>query len=158
MKVWFPLLFIALFCGAIACKKKNANSPIPVISFVSLQPDSVRAGSSQDTAFLRFNFSDADGDLGNDPTAGNYDVFLRDSRDSAISRYLFPPIPDDARDPVEGLNGQGVIALLASKIIPRQDTLHKKHGDTLTYEMWVKDQAQHTSDTITTTPLRVKIP
>jgi hypothetical protein len=156
MKLW-PLVFsfCCLLVGFAACKK-NKNSPIPKISFLSLEPDSVHGGSIEDTAFLFFGFSDGDGDLGTDPTGGNYDVYLKDSRDEMVTRYLFPPIPDDARDPINGLEGQGAIALRAIYIIPRQDTLHKRHGDTLTYKMWILDQAGNASDTITTTPLYIR--
>ena len=140
----------------MACKK-NTKSNTPAINFVSLTPDSVRAGSNQDTTFLTFGFTDGDGDLGNDPTSGKFDVFLRDSRDTSIpiTKLFFPPIPDDARDPINGMEGEGRIALRAVYITPRQDTLHKLHGDTLRYDMWVVDQAGHVSDTITTTPLHI---
>lgn len=156
-----PLLVSALFLvtGIVACKK-NTNSVIPEISFISLAPDSIHGGSFKDTAFLAFGFRDGDGDLGNDPALGMYDVFLRDSRytqDTSYinSRFFFPTIPDDARDPVNGLEGKGIIALRAVYITPRQDTLHKLHGDTLTYQMWVVDRAGHVSDTIKTSPLYI---
>jgi hypothetical protein len=156
MKLWPLLLSLICLAGMPACKKKS-DSGTPSISFIALSPDSVRSGSNKDTTFLVFGFKDGDGDLGNDPSKGRYDVFLKDSRDTIfpIIRLFFPPIPDDARDPLNGLEGRGVIALRALNITTRQDTLHKLHGDTLTYKMWVIDQADHTSDTITTTPLYI---
>lgn len=151
---------VCLLAGIAACKK-NAQSPIPEIRFIELTPDSVRAGSITDTAFLHFGFKDGDGDLGRDPSRGEYDVFIRDSRfanDTSVpvARYFFPPIPDDARDPVNGLEGFGKIALRAVFIQPRQDTLHRLHGDTLVYHMWVMDRAGNYSDTIETTPLYIR--
>lgn len=144
----------------MACKKNN-NSKIPSISFIALTPDTIRGGSLEDTTFLSFGFKDGDGDLGRDPAKNEYDVYLRDSRyanDTNFNnpRFFFPNIPDDARDPINGLEGQGVIAIRAYNILPRQDTLHKLHGDTLTYKMWVIDQAGNRSDTITTTPLYIR--
>jgi hypothetical protein len=164
MKFW-PLLVpaLCLTTGFVACKK-NTKSPIPEISFIALAPDTIHNGSYKDTAFLSFGFKDGDGDLGRDPLKGEYDVFLRDSRyvhDTSFvnPRFFFPTIPDDARDPINGLEGRGVIALRAFgasySITPRQDTLHKLHGDTLTYQVWVVDQAGHISDTITTSPLYI---
>ena len=160
MKVWLPLLLCAaLIIGVFACKKAS-NSPIPYIEFIKLSPDTAKGGSPKDTLFLTFNFSDGDGDLGNDPAQGNYDVFLRDSRDSLIDvlHFPFPEIPADAIDPVDGINGSGSIALIPSAInlIPRQDTLHKFHGDTLTYQMWIKDKAQNMSNVVTTTPIYLR--
>lgn len=117
----------------------------------------MHSGSFEDTVKLRFGFTDGDGDLGNDPATGQYDVFLKDTRDTMFStlRFFFPPIPDGARDPIKGLEGTGSIAIQGIYITTRTDTLHKLHGDTLQYRMWVKDRAGNTSDTITTTPLIV---
>jgi hypothetical protein len=156
MKLWPLLLSVPLLLIGFAACKKNKNSVIPRISFISLEPDSVHSGNLEEKTSLFFGFSDGDGDLGNDPTSGKYDVYLKDSRDDMISRYLFPPIPDEQRDPVNGVEGQGVITLRAIYIVTRQDTLHKRHGDTLTYKMWVVDQADHVSDTITTRPLYIR--
>jgi hypothetical protein len=156
MKLWPLLLSCLCLTGMWACKG-NSKSPIPEISFIALAPDTVHGGSYKDTTFLAFGFKDGDGDLGNDQTTGQYDVFLKDNRDDIfpIQRYFFPPIPDDARDPAEGLEGRGVIALRAIYITPRQDTLHKLHSDTVRYKMWVVDRAGHVSDTIETTPLYI---
>lgn len=157
MKVWFPLLLCAaLICGVYACKKSN-NSPIPAIELISLSPDTVKAGSFRDTVFLTFSFSDGDGDLGNN-AIGEYDVFLRDSRDSGIelARYPFPEIPEDAVDPVDGLRGTGAIAILGSTLSPRPDTVHLFRGDTLTYQMWIVDRAKNMSNVITTPPIYIR--
>jgi hypothetical protein len=153
------LLFLLLcFLGIWACKR-NTNSAVPAINFVSFEPDSVHSGSFEDTVKLSFGFTDGDGDLGNDPATGNYDVFLKDTRDTGtpfpVLRFFFPPIPEGARDPVKGLEGKGIIAIQGIFITTRQDTLHMLHGDTLRYRMWVKDRAGNTSDTITTSQLIV---
>ena len=158
MKLWLPLLLCAaLTAGSIGCKKAS-NSPIPFISFISLSPDSVRAKALYDTSFLTFHFSDGDGDLGNDITQGDYDVFLRDTRDSAfpLFRYPFPPIPDGAINEIDGISGEGSIALLGSLLPPRQDTLHKFNGDTVIFEMWIMDRAKNMSNVIRIPPLYIK--
>jgi hypothetical protein len=151
------LLCAALIAGVYSCKK-SSNSPIPYIELVSFSPDTIKNGSPVDTAFLTFNFSDGDGDLGNDVTKGDYDVFLRDMRDSAypIIRYPFPDIPDDARDPIDGINGTGAIAMYGVNLTVRQDTLHKFSGDTIVYQMWIVDRAKNQSNIITTTPLYIR--
>jgi hypothetical protein len=159
MKRILPVLaLISILVGIAACKK-NTKSPIPVLTFLQLSPDSVKGGASQDTAYLAFAFADGDGDLGNDPTTGQYDVFLHDSRDSANDvtfRYIFPDIPADARDPIEGIHGEGVVELQAALLLPRQDTLHKKYGDTAIFEMWIQDQAHNKSNVVKTTPLYIR--
>ena len=159
MNRWLAVTFFAtLIIVADACRKAGSNhSVIPHINFIALQPDTIHLNSNEDTTFLSFDFTDGDGDLGNDPTSGNYDVFLRDSRDTsfAIMRYFFPKIPDGAVDPIDGIKGTGVIAIRALTINPRTDTLHVLHGDTATFKMWVADRAGHISDTITTSPLYI---
>ncbi len=156
MKVWLPLLLIAVVAGSIYSCRKGDHSPIPYIELIALSPDTVKGGSPLDTVFITFNFSDGDGDLGNDP--GVYDVFLRDSRDSAIDvlRFPFPEIPDEARDPIDGIKGNGVIALAAPYIQLRIDTVHTFHGDTLTYDMWITDRASNQSNIIKTPPIFIR--
>lgn len=109
--------------------------------------------------FLTFRFTDGDGDLGNDVTRGDYDVFLRDSRDSGfpVQRYPFPPIPEDAVSPVDGISGTGVIAILGNTLKIRPDTVHTFRGDTLTYQMWIVDRAKNMSNVITTPPIYLKL-
>jgi hypothetical protein len=159
MKLWPLLLLLVCLSGIWACKK-NSSTSTPSISFINFTRDTVHGGSYKDTAFLNFGFKDGDGDLGNDPTTGQYDVFLHDSRNTSfgnpypVLRFFFPPIPGEALDPYTGaIEGRGTVALRAIYITPRQDTLHKLHSDTVVYKMWVVDKAQHVSDTITTTPL-----
>ncbi|MEO6831200.1 MAG: hypothetical protein ABI378_03020, partial [Chitinophagaceae bacterium] len=139
MKLWLPVLVcITILAIGTGCNKKSSN-PIPYIEFKALSPDSIRSNPF-DTAYLAFHFSDGDGDLGNDVTKGLYDVFLRDLRDSNFDtmRYIFPPIPDGAIDPIDGISGTGVIAILGNTLSPRQDSIHYKQ-DTVVFEMWIKD-------------------
>jgi hypothetical protein len=158
MKVWLPLLICFAILGGVSSCRKSDKSPIPYIELISLSPDTIKSGSLVDTLFLTFNFADGDGDLGNDIVNGDYDVYLRDSRDSAIDvlRYPFPPIPDDARDPIDGIKGTGAIALYGSTLLVRQDTVHKFSGDTLTYQMWILDRAKHMSNVIITPPIYIR--
>ena len=154
MKLWLPLLLsIFILSGVIFSCKKSSNSPIPFLKFIALSPDSIKM-LSKDTTFLTFHFSDGDGDLGHDPSSGNYDVFLKDMRDDRIDtlKFFFPPIPDGAIDPIDGITGDGAVALQSSRIVIRQDSVHT-FRDTVIYKMWIVDKAQHWSNEIKTTPL-----
>jgi hypothetical protein len=139
-------LAAALFA---ACKDPEELSPIPSIAFLSLEPRVVQAASSEDTTFLEFRFSDGDADLGVESSTGEHDVFLIDSRDSEVRQLYFPEIADELRDPAKGMTGTAVIILEAALLLPR-DSLHAITGDTLRYEVYVRDRAGHESNRFTT--------
>ena len=142
-------LLLTLTAAFAACKDPESLSKVPSIGFVSLEPRVVKAASSEDTVFLEFRFSDGDADLGVPSSSGEYDVFLTDSRDSTVRQFLFPEIADELRDPVKGMTGTAVLILDAALLLPR-DSLHTITGDTLHYEVYVRDQAGHESNRFTT--------
>lgn len=154
MKITRCVLLIGLL--ALAACERAKYSEIPNITFKALIPDSVRAGSSEDTAILAFTVRDGDGDLGNQSVNGEYDIYLKDSRDSTITGYFFPQIPGGVIDPKQGLEGDCFLALYAAGLIPRQDSIHKRNGDTVRYEVYIKDQAGHESNRFTTPDLFIK--
>ena len=141
---------LALIAFAPGCKKKNELSPIPLISLTGFGPDSVKFGASEDTAFLSFTFVDGDADLGN--TAINTDIFLRDSRNGNVQGYSFPEFPEAVRDPEVGMTGSAIVVLYAAFLLPR-DSIHAVTGDTVRYEVWVKDRAGNESNHFTTPDL-----
>ena len=150
-KLFLRPLFALVCAAALAgCKDESPLSTTPSIAFVSLDPRTVQAASSEDTVFLTFRFADGDADLGvGGNTPGQYDVFLVDSRDSTLNQYLFPDIDDELRDPAKGMTGTATIIIQAALLRPR-DSLHQVLGDTLQYEVYVKDRAGHESNRFTT--------
>jgi len=145
-----PLFALLCVAGLASCKDETPLSTTPSIAFVSLDPRTVKAASSEDTVFLTFRFADGDADLGVGPDAGSeYDVFLIDNRDSTVNQYLFPDIADELRDPAKGMTGTATIIIQAALLRPR-DSLHTVLGDTLKYEVYVKDRAGHESNRFTT--------
>lgn len=154
MKITSVVLLLCLLAFA-ACNRAK-YSEIPSISFKALYPDSVRAGSSEDTAYLAFSVRDGDGDLGNQNVSGDYDIFLTDSRDNKVTGYFFPEIPSGVIDPKRGMEGDCFLALYAATLIPRQDSVHKHNGDTVHFEVYIKDQAGHESNRFTTPDLFIK--
>lgn len=149
-KIITGALILSVLAFIAGCKKKNTGNPVPEITFLSMTPQTLRGGSSEDTLFLAFRFSDGDGDLGNPYTGGNYDIYLIDSRDSLASGYYFPEIPEEYKDPYEGIKGTTTLILPGTYILPRQDSLHLEQGDTLQYEVYIQDRAGHESNRFTT--------
>jgi hypothetical protein len=156
-----PYLAFAVFIlvAFAACKKSNSASKIPQISFLEMAPDTLNAGSSADTLYIYFSFSDGDADLGNPPNPdGPYDIYIKDSRYDSLGfiGYYFPAIDQSIEDPNKGISGTAIFKQLAANITPRPDSIHLKNGDTLYYQLFIKDRAGHASDTITTTTLYLK--
>ena len=121
-----------------------------------MYPDSIMAGSSKDTVNIQFHLQDGDADLGNDPNSTNYDLYIKDSRYDTFQGYFFPPIASQVEDPKKGLEGICTFQMLAALIIPRQDSIHIKQGDTASFELYITDRAGHKSNHITTPKLYIK--
>ncbi len=156
MKPYLAFTIIAILAFS-ACKKSNNASKIPQIKFLQMQPDSIQAGSSFDTVYITFSFSDGDADLGNDPYGSNYDIYIKDCRfDTTFSGYFFPAIDQSIEDPNKGISGTAVFKQLAANITPRTDSNHLKNGDTVYYQLYIRDRAGHNSDTIKTTNLYIR--
>jgi hypothetical protein len=121
-------------------------APIPSIIFTSLSSDSVTAGANQ-IVNLSFRFSDGDGDLGNKPSSGNFDIYTTDLRDTTPLNYYFPSNLKMIIDPTQGVTGECTIALNAAFMLLRPTRLL---GDTLQYEVYIKDKSGKESNRFTT--------
>ncbi len=153
---WYLLFIIPalISVGLGACsKQKQRYSSTPNIEFKGSNPDSVKAGVSEDTLFISFRFTDGDADLGNDPASGNYDIFLTDERDNTIYTFFFPNIPDNIRNPERGMEGTCTFFLSAAFMILRPD---RPDGDTTRYSLYIKDRAGNQSNTIYTNPVYIR--
>ena len=120
-----------------------------------LTPDSVKAGFFEDTALLSFHFTDGDADLGTDSAK---DIYITRNVDSVQEVYAIPNIDNSLRDPDYGMDGNAYVFLQAADPIlyPRQDSLHILKGDTITFDVYIKDQAGHESNHLTTNPIIIK--
>ena len=67
-----------------SCKKKEEQTNVPEIEFISISPSSVVEYVNSIT--ITFSYDDLDGDLGeNDPNVSN--LFITDSRNGVIYNY-----------------------------------------------------------------------
>jgi hypothetical protein len=155
MKYWrgiFVLLVLAT--GMVACKKTNNNSPYPQITLTGFTPDSLKAGSFKDTAFIYFNFFDGDADLGvsSGPTNDSR-IVVTDSRNGDSLTFDFPTIDIRSVDPGKGLEGYAVLKIQAAFLDLRPDSLHQLWGDTLQFTFHVVDNSGKESNKVTTPSL-----
>lgn len=130
-----------------ACTKKTKKaSDTPSITFIGLSIDSVQAGSNE-TIQMTFAFKDGDGDLGNAPSSGNYDIYTIDKRDTASLNYYFPQDMASIIIPSQGASGQCTIELNAAFMLLGPNNLTR---DTLQYEFYIKDKSGKESNRLTT--------
>lgn len=147
---WSPvLIFLISITSFTACKKAASSDSAPVIGEIDLTPNTVRSGFGKDTVFVTFSVSDANADLGNDPYSRKFDVYVKDSRDNNETGFPFPEIPNELKDATKGIKAIATIKLNASLFLQvRQDSLHMKNGDTVNYEIYVKDKAGNKSNVV----------
>jgi len=142
-----PSLLIAGL-GWTSCQKGGNSSPIPAINLLApAKPVKVKAGSSRDSVLISFNFTDGDADLGAAPSSGQYDIYTIDSRDTSQINYFFPPGMAQATIPGKGIEGTCNLNVLAAFLLLRAD---HPDGDTLRYEVYIKDRAGHESNHVHT--------
>ena len=144
MRSLFIFAIISLF--AISCNKKNKYPNVPKLIFSKLSHGSVQAGGNE-TIVISFRFEDGDGNIG----FGTENLFIRDNRDTLWTPYIIPDIPEKF-SPDNGLAGIMTIDYEAAFLLLRSDAAHTE-SDTLTWDIYMKDEAGNVSNTITTTPL-----
>ena len=142
----FLCLLLSIAVLSTSCKKNANVSKIPSITFRSMEPQTVKAGSDT-TVLIKFNFEDGDGDIG----FGTPNLFFRDSRDTIWSPFLIPNIPDRF-NPESGLKGIIQVEYEAAFLLLRNDSLHL-NNDTLHWDIYMKDKAGNVSNIITTPEL-----
>ncbi len=149
-------LFVVLFLVFSSCKRHSNMSAIPAITLVEMTPNSVQQGSSEDTVYIKFTLTDGDADLGHDVSSSDYDIYIRDNHTDSFTGYFFPEIAQNVLDPSKGISGTCTFKMLGALIYVRPDTVHLIKGDTVHYELYIKDRAGNTSNHISTPDLYIK--
>jgi hypothetical protein len=144
------LLFASIF---FASCDKSSVSKIPHIALIAFFPSDSIIKVNVDTTYIEFSLTDGDGDIGNDTVSV---IHLQDSRfiSSGYSKALFPAIDATIEDPKKGLQGTCIFYPLPQPV-PRSDSAHTL-ADTLWYELYITDRANHESNHITTHSLIIR--
>jgi hypothetical protein len=103
-------------------------------------------------------FTDGDGDIGRDPKQEMQSLYITDSRDSTkVYPYPFPFIDDNMRPSDGGLEGFITIKL-GRQYFNVTDSLHIALGkDTLHWDIYIKDEAGHKSNVVSTDPIYIEL-
>lgn len=149
------LVFCVLTVHVLSCVE-TPDFPIePRIEFVGLSGDTMQQGIFQeDSIFIVFRFEDGDGDIGRTDQEPDNNVFLIDDRTGTLDNtFAIPFIPQEGA----GNGVEGEVSLLVYTtccIYPDGQDPCTPHSsipfDTVSYRIYIKDRAGHTSNEILT--------
>lgn len=138
------LLLLLVF---VSCKKnEKGRKPIPTIAYNAISTNKIKSGSG-DPVIVQFHFADGNGDLGNSPATGMYDIYTTDSRDTASYNYYFPYEMVMALPPGEPVEGTAQVTFVGDLFVLRPG---HPDGDTVNFEVYIRDRAGNTSNHFTT--------
>ncbi len=135
----FGALAVIGVLAALSCGK-NGNFPsTPYLGFTSISPDHLVNGDTANVITIVCEFRDAEGDLSGP-------VFFQQSNNPVgfDSLYVLPNLPDQ-----KNMKGNLILQLHNNDIFYPPST----GTDTVTFSMYIKDDAGHISDTIQTSKI-----
>lgn len=131
------LLIVSLY-GA-SCKKDSAVSSVPVIKFLDVNSTSIK--EFKDSLVLRFEYSDADGDIGEDNPDKN-DLFIKDRRLANADYYFVKPLSP----PGSEIKIKGIISVQ----IKNTFLLGTGNSELTQFDIKLRDRAGNWSNSINT--------
>lgn len=157
-KLTYFLFIVSLFS---ACKKEELSST-PVVSFISLTPDSWNRNNTDKIGpNLTFQLKDAEGDFSSDDSVYVTTMFtgqIIDSLgncnpiDTSLTKgFVFPEISNAIQ------NMDVEVTVNINKLIPFIRGYHC-YSDTLNFQFYVKDRAGHQSNTEKTAAFYYLVP
>ncbi len=153
----YTLLFIISFMALAACKKGGPAKEKPEIAFMGLSHNTVVNGDIKDTLLISLRYTMAASGIGNTGDTLFTQVHIIDSRDCVGGNQ--PPFmfPDDVTQnlPDDEMNVSGNITLrlhAANFLVLCPD---RPNGDTLRYEIYLKDKNGVESNRVTTSDIYI---
>lgn len=146
MKNVFYIFSLLLVAGLTSCKEDGGEifSPVPEIELISVSPTQVVA--FRDSIVFEISYTDGDGDLGS-MTENN--LFIEDDRIQVTHGFRVQEIvPNGERVPITGT----LRVILPNTIITDGST-----SQSVTFMVYMKDQAGNESNHIASPPIMVNI-
>lgn len=131
------LLIVSLY--AASCKKDSAVSSVPVIKFLDVNSTSIK--EFKDSLVLRFEYTDADGDIGEDNPDKN-DLFIKDRRLANADYYFVKPLSP----PGSEIKIKGIISVQ----IKNTFLLGTGNSELTQFDIKLRDRAGNWSNSINT--------
>jgi hypothetical protein len=152
------LVLAALSVSLIACLRPPDYSVVPEISFEKMTKTFMSQDQfNTDSILVTINFTDGDGDIGNED--GEFDMFIRDTRDSFMPPgFRLPKVPEQGVG--NGISGEISFVLYTTCCFfpDGSDPCSVNTQfpeDTVSYLIYIKDRAGHQSNVIETPPIRL---
>ena len=157
MNIPQSIIFLVLLTLG-ACIKAPDYPIEPVIELLGITSDTmIQDNFNSDSTIVVISFTDGDGDIGSD---NNLNVFVTDLRDNFVSdQYRIPRL--DKPGSSNGISGELSITLYTTCCTypngaPPCEPSSQFPTNTLSYEIYMLDQAGHKSNIIRTPPIILK--
>ena len=155
---WLGIFSAFVLVAAISCVTPPEYPVEPAIEFLSLSKDTMLRGSSVDSAFVTFGFTDGDGDIG---SKDSLDLFLTDKRDGTVLRNRIPFVPELGAS--NGIKGEIRLKINSTCcIFPDPflngctDVLPSYPYDQVRYSLYIKDRKGNQSNVLELVPIYVR--
>lgn len=152
----YLLSILSIILGA--CVTAPEFSDIPEIEFVGFSNNTMVQNSlNTDSTFVRFTFTDGDGDIGFDSDVFDQNIFIIDNRtDDRYDSFKAPEVPEQGAS--KGISGEVTLRLFTTCClfpdnIPPCESPPDFPRDTLTLDIFIVDRAGNMSNRVTTTPI-----
>lgn len=157
-RYYLTLLALSLLAG---CTEPPNYPTEPRIEYIGVSKKTIVQGSRNavpDTLFIRFSFTDGDGDLGD---RDSINIFLTDSRDGFRTTKKINPIPEQGSG--NGVSGEITLRLVNAVgdiccIFPDRRVCQvdpRYPQDTFSYSIQMRDRAGNLSNIIQTEPITI---
>lgn len=139
-----PFLFLLMILSFFCCNNKQSN--IPYVEFVSVSKYFMSQNGT-DSLYLKFKFTDGNGDIGNDSSDN---IFVKDSRNgSIIATYKIPNYLEANHNNSARTGEITVLAYSACCIYPDSSACYANITIPTTkmkYQLQIKDEAGNYSN------------
>lgn len=134
----YPIFIVLLgIIAAVGCGKSGNYPSTPDLKYKSIYPHEF---STSDSVAITCNFKDAEGDIQDSVWFKVYNITTPEDSTPKFASY---PMPQDF--PAQK-NMEGNIILILK---PGQDfTIGQGHNDSVYFDIFIKDNAKHISDTV----------
>lgn len=161
MNMWRFISYIFLLSVTVSCINAPDYPDEPLIEYIGISKNTLdQSNFNTDSLFLKFSFTDGNGDLGHNPNDTARNIYIRDLRTGLIQdRFKSPFIPEEGIG--NGITGNIELLLYTTccrypgNIMPCE-VVEDIPFDTVVFEVSIRDRAGNFSNKIQTEPIIIR--